>query len=70
MKRLYRSRTHSQIAGVAGGVAEYFNVDPLLVRLTFIILGFSAAPGIILYAILWLLAPLEPELEDRKTSEF
>ncbi|MET0112789.1 MAG: PspC domain-containing protein [Limnospira maxima] len=73
MKKLYRSREHCQIAGVAGGVAQYFNVDPLLVRLTFIILGLSAAPGIIIYAILWVLVPKEPtlleEFEDSKTSK-
>ncbi len=45
------------IAGVAGGLAEYFDVDPLLVRLAFIILLFASGIGLIAYLALWILAP-------------
>ncbi|WP_368282665.1 PspC domain-containing protein, partial [Enterocloster lavalensis] len=40
-KRLYRSNRNKMICGVCGGVAEYFNIDPTIVRLVFAILAFS-----------------------------
>lgn len=61
MKRLYRSRDERMIGGVAGGIAEYFEVDPTLVRIIFVLLllpGFF--PGILLYMILWAIIPPEP----------
>lgn len=59
-KRLYRSRTDKQIAGVAGGLGDYFNVDPTLVRVLFIILTLLGGPGILIYIVLWLVMPEEP----------
>jgi len=58
---LYRSRSDSQIAGVAGGLAEYFNVDVSLVRLGFVVLTLVSGVGITLYIVLWLIMPEEPE---------
>lgn len=57
--RLMRSRTDTMIAGVSGGLARYLNVDPVLIRLVFVVLAFSG-PGILIYPVLWLLMPLEP----------
>ena len=57
--RLMRSRTDTVIAGVAGGLARYFAIDPVFVRLILIALCFSGV-GILLYPILWLVMPLEP----------
>ena len=56
-KRFYRSTTDRRIAGVAGGLAEYFNIDPLLVRLIFVILLLVGGGGFLLYIILWIITP-------------
>ena len=56
-KRLYRSRTDRMIAGVCGGLAEYFNIDPTIVRLIFVIAAIVGGPGVILYIILALVMP-------------
>jgi phage shock protein C len=62
-KRLQRSRTERMIAGVCGGVAEYFDVDPTLVRLIWVAITVMAGAGILLYLIMWVVMPLEhPEL--------
>lgn len=62
-KRLQRSRTERMIAGVCGGIAEYFGVDPTLVRLIWVAVSLMAGAGILLYLIMWVAMPLEhPEL--------
>lgn len=58
-KRIRRSRQERLIAGVAGGVATYFNIDPLLVRLGFVVLALFNGFGALVYAILWFLVPNE-----------
>ncbi|MEK7282140.1 MAG: PspC domain-containing protein [Chloroflexota bacterium] len=57
MRRIQRSNQQKVIAGVAGGLAEYFDVDPLLIRLAFIVLAFANGIGLIAYLALWILAP-------------
>lgn len=61
-KRLYRSNTEKTIAGVLGGIAEYFDIDPTLVRLGYVLLSlFSAAfPGVLGYIIMWIVMPQNP----------
>ncbi len=56
--RLMRSRTDTMIAGVAGGLARYLGVDPVLIRLVFVVLVISG-PGVFIYPLLWLVMPLE-----------
>ena len=58
MKKLYRS-PNRVIAGVCGGIAEYFDVDPTLIRVIYMVLSlFSAAfPGVLLYLILMIMIP-------------
>ena len=58
MKRLYRS-SNRVMAGVCGGIAEYFDIDPTLIRVAYVILSlFSVAfPGVLLYIILMILIP-------------
>ncbi len=58
-QRLYRSNKERMIGGVCGGIAEYFNVDPTLVRLIYVMVSiFSIAfPGILVYIILWAIIP-------------
>lgn len=59
MKKLYRSSKNKVIAGVCGGVAEYFNVDPVLVRIIFLALSLTNGAGIIVYVIAMLVLPLK-----------
>ena len=58
-KRLLRSSSDRWVAGVCGGIAEYFGCDPAIVRLAYVLLSvFSAAfPGLLVYIILWLIMP-------------
>lgn len=56
-KRLLRSRTDRTLAGVCGGVAEYFGWDPTLVRVGWIILTLLGGSGILLYLIMWVVMP-------------
>ncbi len=56
-KRLYRSLIDRKIAGVAGGLAEYFDTDPLLLRLAFVILAFAGGGGVLIYFVLWVVTP-------------
>ncbi|MEX1277360.1 MAG: PspC domain-containing protein, partial [Bacteroidota bacterium] len=56
-KRLYRSRTDSVIAGVAGGIGEYLDVDPVLIRIAFVVATFAGGFGIIMYIIAWVIMP-------------
>lgn len=61
-KRLYRSKRDRKIAGVCGGLAEYFDIDPTLVRVIAIILLLPGGlPGLVPYLILWVVVPENPE---------
>lgn len=57
VKRLYRSRRNRVIAGVCGGLGEYFDLDPVIVRLIFVILALASGTGLILYVVAWLIIP-------------
>ena len=59
-RRLQRSRTEKIIGGVCGGLAEYFNVDPTLLRILWVIVTLAGGAGLLLYLILWVIMPLEP----------
>jgi phage shock protein C len=55
-QRLTRSETDKRIGGVCGGIAEYFGIDPVLVRVGFVVAGFMGW-GILLYIVLWIVLP-------------
>ncbi len=57
VKRLYLSSQNRKIAGVCGGLGEYFTVDPTIFRIIFVISSFMGGAGILLYIILWLVMP-------------
>jgi phage shock protein C len=57
MKKLYRSRKNRVVAGVCGGIGEYFDIDPTLVRLIWIILSLGYGAGIVAYLIAWIIMP-------------
>lgn len=57
--KLYRSRRNRMLAGVLGGIAEYFDRDPTLVRVIFVVVSVVSAafPGILVYLVLWVAVP-------------
>jgi phage shock protein C len=59
-KRLYRSQTDRKFAGVAGGLGEYFVMDPLLIRLVFVVLALAGGGGVLIYIVLWIVTPENP----------
>jgi phage shock protein C len=58
-KKLMRSSNNKMIAGVCGGLADYLNLDPTVVRLIFMLLFFLAGHGLLVYLILWLVMPAQ-----------
>lgn len=56
--RLYRSATDKVVAGVCGGLAHYFNIDPALVRLAFVVFALTGGAGVLLYIVLWVTVPV------------
>ncbi len=63
--RVFRSRKYRIIAGVSGGLAEYFNVDVVLVRLLWVISVFAGGGGILAYIIAWIVIPEENRGEGK-----
>jgi phage shock protein C len=59
-KRLHRSRNERMIGGVCGGLAEYFSLDPVLVRVLLVVITLMGGAGLLLYLILWAVVPLAP----------
>ena len=56
-KRLYKSRRQRMICGVCGGIAEYFNIDPTLVRLGWVIFSLAGGSGVLAYIIAAIIIP-------------
>lgn len=59
-KKLYRSRDNKMIAGICGGLGEYFEVDPTVIRLV-AAAGALMGVGIIAYIVAWIIIPLQPQ---------
>lgn len=60
MKKLYRSRCNRMIGGVCGGIAEYFNIDPVIVRVAAVALFFMGGSALLAYVIGLIIIPSEP----------
>ena len=59
--KLQRSRNDKMVAGVSAGLAQHFGVDPVIVRLAFVLLFFAPhSPALLIYVILWVVMPREP----------
>jgi phage shock protein C len=58
-KRLFRSRRDRIIGGVCGGLGNYLNIDPVLVRVVWAILFFAAGVGFLAYILAWIIIPEE-----------
>lgn len=56
-KRLYLSDKNRVIAGVCGGIGEYFNIDPVIIRLIWVLFALAYGTGILAYLIAWLIIP-------------
>lgn len=58
VKRLTRSKD-KMIAGVAGGLANYFEIDPTIVRILFVVIAFAGGASLLAYLIMWIIVPME-----------
>ena len=66
-KQLYRSSSDRMIAGVCGGLAQYFNVDPVIIRIIAVVLLLPGGlPGFLPYVILWIVVPLDNQAPKSK----
>ena len=63
-KRLYKSNKNKMLAGVCGGIAEYFNIDPTLIRLGWIVFSALGGSGILAYIIAAIVIPQNPYIEE------
>ena len=61
MNRLYKSNEDKMIAGVCGGLGEYFDIDPTLIRLAMVIAIFGAGMGFFAYIVAWFIIPKNPD---------
>lgn len=72
MKKLYRSREDKMLAGVCGGIAEYFNMDSTIVRILMVLISLGGGTGILIYIALAIIMPERPYGridEPRKTAD-
>lgn len=58
-ERLFRARKNKIVAGVCSGLGEYFNIDPVIVRILFVVLTVMNGIGILIYILLWIMVPEE-----------
>ena len=56
-RQLARSESDRRIAGVCGGIAEYFDIDPTIVRIIFVLAALLGGPGLLIYLVLWIVLP-------------
>ena len=68
-KRLYRASTDRWLAGVCGGLGHYFDLDPTLIRVLFVLFALAFGGGFLAYVILWLIIPLEPDTVAESTGD-
>ena len=64
MKKLCKSNKDRKICGVCGGIAEYLNADPTLIRLAFVLISMAAGSGVLAYIVASLVMPEAAEVED------
>jgi phage shock protein C len=59
-RKLYRSKTDRVLAGVCGGLAQYFNLEATLIRVLFVLLAVLGGSGLVLYVAMWIIVPNQP----------
>lgn len=67
-RRLYRSKTNKMVAGVCGGLGEHLGIDPVLIRLIFVVLAILHGSGILLYIVLWVALPAEDKIQQEESE--
>jgi phage shock protein C len=60
-RRLYRSSKERVVAGISGGLGEYFALDPVWFRIGFVVLALGGGSGILIYLLMWLVIPPAPD---------
>ena len=68
-KKLYRKPKEQMIAGVCAGLAEYLNLDLVIVRLIFVLLLLLGGHGLLIYVILWIIMPVQPPYIEGEFKE-
>ncbi len=69
-ERLYRSTNDKVIGGVAGGLADYFNIDVVLARVIFVLLALFGGGGVLIYIVMWIIIPEQDKLMDSFNSNY
>ena len=59
-RKLERMSSNRQVAGVCGGLAQYFNLDATLIRILFVVLAVLGGSGLLIYVAMWIIVPNEP----------
>lgn len=67
-KRLYRNVNDKMLCGVCSGLADYFNIDPTLVRLAWVLLGLMGGSGLLAYIIASIVIPVNPDQQQRSVK--
>lgn len=68
--RLYRSRTDVMVGGVCSGLGRYLGIDPMLVRIFFVLLALASGAGVWIYLLLWVIVPREESAETGPSETF
>ncbi|MGQ9622460.1 MAG: PspC domain-containing protein [Candidatus Caldatribacteriaceae bacterium] len=68
-RRLYRSRRERILGGVCGGIAEYFGIDPAIVRIIAVLLILVGGGAILAYIVAWIIVPEEPREKEESTED-
>ena len=68
-KKLHRSNNEKVLGGVAGGIGEYFDIDPVIVRALFLIALFAGGASILVYIVLWIIIPQRPYFTDYHSNQ-
>ncbi len=72
-EKLYRSTRQKVIGGVCGGLGEYLNLDPVLIRIVFVLLAIFNGVGVLVYLIMWVVIPADkdvrPEVNFKKSEK-
>ena len=60
-RKLCRSRSDRKLAGICGGLGQFFNLDPTLIRVLFVVLAVLGGSGILIYLAMWIMVPNQPQ---------
>ncbi len=68
-KKLYRSRNKKVVAGIAGGLGDYLDVDPVIIRIIIVLITIFQGVGLLVYIIMWIVVPEEPYDVSKVSAE-